>query len=73
MNVDTTEHYMFFCEKVKLFWKSVQKWLANITQVDIEFALLEIIFGILVKGFHTYITNYVIPKGKLYIYECNKK
>ena len=67
---DTIEHYFYECERVSKFWKKISLWLKDITEVTIDTTMLEILFGIFTENDYSYLCNYIILKGKVFI--CNK-
>jgi len=70
--IETIEHFLYYCKNVKAFWNSVKEWLKNIINVNFDLTVLEIIFGILVYTPYSFIYNFIILQGKCYIYECRK-
>jgi len=71
-NIDTIVHFLYECEIVNVFWKSVQKWFYSITDVNIPFSVTEVIFGTLEKTNISYVRNFIILQGKRFIYEKKK-
>ena len=70
---DTVEHYFFTCKIVKKFWVSLEKWLADISGVQMNFVILEILFGTNIEDVYNYARNYIILQAKAFIYNCKKE
>ena len=69
---DTVEHYFYECERVKTFWNKISIWLKSITEISISTTILEILFGILIVNDYSFLCNYIILKGKVFICTKNK-
>ena len=71
--VDTIEHYFFYCNKCRLFWKSVEEWFRQITNVYIPLKFVTVLFGIPHRKTQDeclYNLNFIIIHGKKYLYLC---
>ena len=65
---DTIEHRMFYCIESKQIWKSIQSWTQNVLEIDIEFRISKVIFGIpLNNDPYKHLINYIILVAKWYI------
>ena len=65
---DTIEHRIFYCIESKQIWKSIQSWIKNVLEIDIEFTICEVIFGIpLNNDPYIHLINYIILVAKWYI------
>lgn len=58
-NVDTVDHFFYYCEHVHLFWKYLKNWVHKSSKVVIGFKALDIL-------------NFVILYGKYYIKMCRQ-
>ena len=70
-NVDTLEHYFFYCNQSKRFWSSVERWLVQMYEVNIPLKITDVLFGIPYKKTQDDIMpilNFVIMYGKWFIY-----
>ena len=70
---DTIEHFYFECDKTKTFWNNIHIWIATITEINIDFTILEVLLGILQENTHSVLCNYIILHAKSYIYNCKNK
>ena len=70
--IDTIEHYFYDCLDVFDFWGKMKKWLTQITQVNLNLTILEIILGIVENVNFIVPLNYIILQANLFIYK-NKK
>ena len=65
---DTIEHRICYCIESKQIWKSKQSWIKNVLEIDIEFTICEVIFGIpLNSDPYKHLINYIILVAKWYI------
>ena len=70
---DTIEHFYFECDKTKTFWNNIRIWIRTITEINIDFTILEVLLGILQENTHSVLCNYIIVHAKGYIYNCKNK
>ena len=70
--IDTIEHFLFYCEKVTKFSGISAVFLSRMSNVNIEFTILEIVLGIHCINSYSYMCNFVILYGNLFIYQCKK-
>ena len=72
--VDTLEHYFFFCEQSKIMWKEVEKIIHNALGLKISFTVLEILLGIPCKKYTLYhVLNLLLLFTKQFIYSGKKQ
>ena len=67
-NIDTIEHFFYYCRVVNIFWNRIENWLKNIMEIYVKFTLLEIILGITFKNSFAHLCNYIILHAKHFIY-----
>ena len=71
--VDTIEHYFFYCSESQTIWKFITQWMNEIFNVNIPLKIVNVILGIPYIKTHDdvlNILNYLILHGKWYIYWC---
>ena len=68
-NIDTIEHYIYFCNPVKNIWGQIEKWWNNISECKVILTKKHVIFGIYYDLKYFKAINYVILLAKLYIYK----
>ena len=73
-NVDTVDHFFYYCEHVHLFWKYLKNWVHKSFKVVIGFKALDILLGLPNYNRDVYIDilNFVILYGKYYIKICRQ-
>ena len=57
----------------KAFWNNIRIWITTITDINIDFTILEVLLGILQENIHSVLCNYMILHAKSYIYNCKNK
>ena len=67
-NIDTIEHFFYYCRVVNIFWNRIENWLKNIMEIYVKFTLLEIILGITFKNSFAHLCNYIVLRAKHFIY-----
>ena len=67
-NVDTIEHYFYYCRNVREFWTSFSKWFSNIIEDNVILEIEDIIFGFFKETSFKHVLNYCIYYGKWHIY-----
>ena len=72
--LDTLEHYFYNCEIAQNFWNLFHQWWCEVTNVNMNPALLDIIFGVTNHQGDILIDclNYCILLGKWFIYNQKK-
>ena len=54
---DTIEHFYFECDKAKSFWTNICILITTITDINIDFTILEVLLGILQENIHSVLCN----------------
>ena len=70
--VDTVEHFFYYCEEVQVIWSSLRDLNVNILKSDCQFAVLEVLFGISSTTLLNKVLNLLILLGKQCIYLTKK-
>ncbi len=70
--IDTIEHYFYYCSECTLFWKGIEKWYFNIMKTFIPLKVANVLLGSPYRKsqdnvLHT--LNYVVLHAKWFIYE----
>jgi len=74
--IDTLEHYFFYCENCKDLWQHITSFLSNTLQVNIPLNIVDILFGISHRKTQDQtlnVINFIILHGKWFIYSCKKE
>ena len=71
--IDTIEHFYYECDQYVQFWNNIRIWITQITNININFTVLEVLLGIVQKNDHAILCNYIILHGKKYIYCCKQQ
>ncbi len=68
-SIDTIEHHFFYCPESKLFWNRVEEWMKSNIEIEYNFTVCEVIFGIPFKVNHIalQIINFILLLGKWYM------
>ena len=69
-SLDNIEHFYFKCDEAKSFWNNIRIWITQITDININLTILEVLLGILQENIHSVLCNYIILHAKSYIYNC---
>lgn len=71
--VETIEHFIYYCENVRKFWKLLEGWIKKTLNINISLGLVDTIFGIFGerKDVNTYCINFTVIHAKQYI--CSKR
>ena len=70
-NVDSVEHFFYYCDTVKQLWYFVKNLIYMTFQIKFDYTVLEILLGIPCKRNTVMcVINFVILFGKKYIYNC---
>ena len=73
-NVDTIEHFFFYCNSVTPFWEKVRELILEAFQVKIDLTVLEILLGIpCVKDSLLCQINFVILYSKWFVYTYKRQ
>ena len=75
-DIDTLEHYFYYCEHCQEFWKGITQWFAVVYQVNIPLKIVDILMGISHRRTQDDTLaklNFVVLQGKWYIYTCKKE
>jgi hypothetical protein len=75
-NIDTLEHYFFYCKTCDNFWKCITEWFKVIFQAGIPLTIVNILMGIPhMKTQDELLSsmNFIILHGKWYIYLCKRE
>ena len=70
--LDTVEHFFYYCEEVQTIWRSLKELNTNILMSDCQFKVLEILLGIPTTSILSKIINLLILIGKQCIYLTKK-
>jgi len=73
--IDTLEHYFYYCESCKSFWKKITEWFNSVFSIHIPLKIIDVIMGIVHRKSQDNILalmNFIIIHGKCYIFKCNK-
>ena len=66
-------HTFYECKEIKTFWQIFKTWINHITNINLEFKIEDIIFGIhRTIPFNTVI-NFCVLIGKFFIHICSKE
>ena len=60
--IETLEHFFFFCERVRTFWKELN------TITSSSFDIKDVIFGLFHPENNSILVNYIILESKYFIY-----
>lgn len=71
--LETLEHLLFKCPRIKEFWFEVYLLLSNQNIVSAPFDIKDIIFGVYESNSNVLLINQIILNGKYYIYCCKIK
>ena len=66
--IDNIEHYLYFCNFVKQFWDSLERWWNDKSDCQVILSKKHVIFGFYYDLMYFSGINYVILLGKMYIY-----
>jgi len=69
--IDTIEHYFFYCNSCKIFWQSLSAWLNELFEVYIPIKITDVLFGITHRKTQDEIMsilNVIIMYGKWFIH-----
>ena len=70
--IDTINHYFYYCRVASNFWNALQDWLlTRIPNININIICKDVILGVLEPRKYADMLNFVILQGKWYIY-CKK-
>ena len=62
---------LFYCKKTHEFWKSIQRWISNILNINITLSVVDVLFGIPVRPETSYHSiNLIIFHAKYYLHLC---
>ena len=73
--VDTVEHYFFYCSESKKVWDFITKWIEETFHVKIPLKIVNVIMGIPHRQSQDQvldILNFLIIHGKWFIYCCKR-
>ena len=70
--LDTVEHFFYYCEKVQVVWSSLKELNINILKLNCQLTVLEILFGIPSTSLLHKVLNLLILVGKQCIYLTKK-
>ena len=73
--IDTIEHYFFYCRESKRLWNCITEWFDNIYQVKIPLKIVNVMMGIPHRQSQDQvlnILNFTILHGKWFIYCCKR-
>ena len=72
--LDTIEHYLYWCVSTNTMWKQIFNWWNHATRIVMPISCNEIIFGLPNPNNDIVINhyNYVILQAKYYIYKCKQ-
>ena len=69
--IDTLEHYFFYCPSSALFWQQFELWLFQTFKFHYKFSVLEILLGIInIEKCEFYSINYMVLICKYFIKTC---
>ena len=68
-NIDTIEHFLYFCKPVNTIWSNIEKWWNNVSECKVILTKKHVIFGIYYDLKYFKAINYVILLAKMYIYK----
>jgi len=74
--IDTIEHFFYYCKNALAFWKQVEKWFSLKFNVNIPLKILDILMGIphmKTQDKLLDILNFIIIHGKWFIYRGRKE
>ena len=66
--LETLEHFFFYCERVRIFWNEVNNILQSQKLISIPFDVKDIFFGMVHTVNNKVLINYIILEGKYFIY-----
>ena len=66
--IETLEHFFFYCERVRIFWNEVNNILQSQKLFSIPFDVKDIFFGMVHTVNNKVLINYIILEGKYSIY-----
>ena len=66
--METLEHLLFYCVKVRCFWGELKELLNSIKITVNSFEIKDILFGILGSSHGGVLLNYIILESKFFIY-----
>ena len=66
--IETLEHFFFYCERVRIFWNEVNNILQPQKLFSIPFDVKDIFFGMAHTVNNKVLINYIILEGKYFIY-----
>jgi len=75
-NVDTLEHFFYYCKTSKTFWQQIENWFKMILKVHIPLKITDIMFGIPYKKSQDVtlcVLNFIVIHGKWFMYCCKKE
>ena len=66
-------HTFYECEEIKNFRQNFNTWINHITNINLEFKIEDIIFGIHRTIPFNMLINFCILIGKFFVHICNKE
>ena len=66
--IETLEHFFFFCERVRTFWKELNTVLKSQKITSSSFDIKDVIFGLFHPENNSILVNYIILESKYFIY-----
>ena len=72
-DIETLEHFFFYCPRVRMFWNEVVNLFRDQLKISKDFEITDVIFGLSNKETYSSLINYIILEGKylLYLFELN--
>ena len=68
---DNLEHYFYYCDSVKIFWKKVENWMNHIFSTSYNLTVLDVLLGCLnLERKLFFAINLILLYGKYFIYKC---
>jgi len=71
--IETLEHFFFFRERVRTFWKELNTILKSQKITSSSFDVKDVIFGLFHPENNSILVNYIILESKYFIYRSKLK
>ena len=69
--VENSQHLFFYCKTVRSFWKSIESWIANSFNTQINLSIIDILFGVPGRTDTMFLyINFIIIHAKYYLFKC---
>ena len=63
-DIETLEHFFFYCPRVVMFWNEVVNLFRDQLKISKDFEITDVIFGLSNKETYSSLINYIILEGK---------